>query len=79
MFDDVYLEDIESVVPYAEAHKLVFQVRAVCYSDDCYYSINPRPKRGGHRSDKGVLKTVSRTTSFCPDCEYALFWERYVA
>lgn len=42
---------------------------ALCTSDQCV----------GTTSDKnriGAVKAVSKACVFCPDCEFALFWEK---
>ena len=48
-----------------------------CSSDKC----NPQPKNVKHRSStKTVIKIMAKTAKdapmFCPDCQYALFYER---
>ncbi len=50
-------------------------LRAVCFSEECLkkYGKSAVAVSSGMRA---VVKNVPFSTTFCRDCEHALFWER---
>lgn len=67
---DMDLETLPEDYVYSEPTKYGF--RAICTSDICRLI----SKSNKDRTDVGAIKHVSKNTIFCPDCEYALFWEK---
>lgn len=64
MLDESLLLDVE--IP-------VYSFRAICTSELCCLD---KAKVIRSTTGPGVIKNVSKTKTWCPDCEEALFWEK---